>query len=127
MIGECSGNMRSTPWPNEIFRTVNDARAPPRCIPMTMPSNTWMRSLSPSRTFTCTRTVSPAFICGRSVSCVFSTSSIAPMGGSLLQFHQLSQDFLLFHIQLGVYQQLGTAFERQLQRLPLSPLPDFSV
>ena len=35
-------------------------------MPITMPSNTWMRSLSPSRTFTCTRTVSPDFIRGRS-------------------------------------------------------------
>ena len=59
MIGECSGKMRSTPWPNDTLRTVNVARVPPRCMPMTMPSNTWMRSLSPSRTFTCTRTVSP--------------------------------------------------------------------
>ena len=79
MIGECSGKMRSTPWPNDTLRTVNDARAPPRCMPMTMPSKTWMRSLSPSRTFTCTRTVSPDFIAGRSVSCAFSTISIALM------------------------------------------------
>ena len=66
MIGECSGKMRSTPWPNDTLRTVNVARAPPRCMPITMPSNTWMRSLSPSRTFTCTRTVSPGLIAGRS-------------------------------------------------------------
>src|SRR5229473_6851113 len=86
-----------------------------------------MRSLSPSRTFTCTRTVSPAFICGRSVSCVFSTISIAPMGGSLLAFHQLSQDLLLFHIQLGSGQQLRTFAQRELQRAPLPPPPDFPV
>ena len=69
MIGECSGKMRSTPWPNDTLRTVNVARVPPRCMPMTMPSNTWMRSLSPSRTFTCTRTVSPGLIAGRSQRC----------------------------------------------------------
>src|SRR5262245_34300685 len=40
MIGECSGKIRSTPWPNDTLRTVNVARAPPRCIPITMPSNT---------------------------------------------------------------------------------------
>ena len=57
--------MRSTPWPNDTLRTVNVARAPPRCMPITMPSNTWMRSLSPSRTFTWTRTVSPGLIAGR--------------------------------------------------------------
>src|SRR6266550_640579 len=86
-----------------------------------------MRSLSPSRTFTCTFTVSPDCIRGRSVIWPFSIVSITPMGDSLLQFHQLAQDFLLLHIQLGVYQQIGPAVERQLKRLPLSPLPDFSV
>src|SRR5262245_51215163 len=69
--------MRSTPWPNDTLRTVNDARVPPRCSPITTPSKIWMRSLSPSRTRTCTRTVSPDRIAGRSASCVFSTSSIA--------------------------------------------------
>src|SRR3990170_1410147 len=127
MIGECSGKMRSTPWPNDTLRTVNDARTPPRCMPMTMPSNTWMRSLSPSRTLTCTFTVSPACICGRSVICVFSTTSIAPMGDSLLRFHQLSQDFLLFHIQLGVRQQIGPPQQRQLERLTLAPLANLAV
>src|SRR3954469_12386867 len=84
MIGECSGKMRSTPWPNDTLRTVNVARAPPRCIPITMPSNTWMRSLSPSRTLTCTRTVSPGLIAGRWVSCPRSTVSTAVM--TLLPF-----------------------------------------
>src|SRR5687767_12319888 len=127
MTGECSGKIRSTPWPNDILRTVNEARTPPRCIPMTMPSNTWMRSLSPSRTFTCTFTVSPACICGRSVICVFSTTSIAPMGDSLLRFHQLAQDFLLFHVKLGVGQQIGPPRQRQLERLPLAPLANLPV
>ena len=52
MVGEWSGKMRSTPWPNDTLRTVKDARTPPRCMPITMPSYTWMRSLSPSRTLT---------------------------------------------------------------------------
>src|SRR5688572_22480758 len=127
MIGECSGKMRSTPWPNDTLRTVNEARTPPRCMPMTMPSNTWIRSLSPSRTLTCTFTVSPADICGRSVICVFSTTSIAPMGDSLLRVHQLSQDFLLFYVQLRVGQQIGPSGQRQLQRLPLAPLAYLAV
>src|SRR5690349_21737625 len=127
MTGECNGKMRSTPCPNDTFRTVNDARTPPRCMPMTMPSNTWMRSLSPSRTLTCTFTVSPACICGRSVICVFSTTSIAPMGDSLLRFHQLSQDFLLFHIQLRVGQQIRPPQQRQLERLTLAPFPNLAV
>src|SRR5262249_41731288 len=79
MTGECSGKIRSTPWPNDTLRTVNVARAPPRCIPITMPSNTWMRSLSPSRTFTCTFTVSPGLIAGRLASCPRSTVSTAFM------------------------------------------------
>src|SRR5687768_10604867 len=127
MIGECSGKMRSTPWPNDTLRTVNEARTPPRCMPMTMPSNTWIRSLSPSRTLTCTFTVSPACICGRSVICVFSTTSIAPMGNSLLRFHQLTQDFLLFHVQLRVGQQIRPPQQRQLERLTLAPLAYLAV
>ena len=73
-VGECSGKMRSTPWPNDTLRTVNDARVPPRCIAMTMPSKIWMRSLSPSRTLTWTRTVSPDRIAGRFTRCGCSIS-----------------------------------------------------
>src|SRR5690606_29194380 len=79
ITGEWSGKIRSTPWPNETLRTVMDARVPPRCIPMTRPSNTWMRSLSPSRTLTCTLTVSPGFTAGRSMICAASTASIGVM------------------------------------------------
>src|SRR5688572_32620263 len=122
MIGECSRKISSTPWPIDSLRTVNAARTPTRCMPITMPSNTWILSLSPSRTLTCTFTVSPADICGRSVICVFSTTSIAPMGDSLLHVHQLSQDFLLFYVQLRVGQQIGPPRQCQLQRLPLAPL-----
>src|SRR5687767_6162806 len=86
-----------------------------------------MRSLSPSRTLTWTFTVSPAFICGRSVICVFSTTSIAPMGDSLLRVHQFAQDFLLFHIQLRVGQQIRAPQQRQLERLPLAPLANLAV
>src|SRR5918995_6695175 len=32
--GECIGKMRSTPWPKETLRTVNDDRIPPRRTPM---------------------------------------------------------------------------------------------
>src|SRR5690606_34064951 len=28
IVGECSGKIRSTPWPKETLRTVNDARTP---------------------------------------------------------------------------------------------------
>ena len=44
----CSGKMRSTPTPYETLRTVNEARDPPRCWPITTPSKICTRSLSPS-------------------------------------------------------------------------------
>src|ERR1700704_327980 len=115
--------MRSTPCPNDTLRTVNDARVPPRCRPMTIPSKIWIRSLSPSRTFTCTRTVSPDLIAGRSVSCDFSTSSIAPMACSF----KLAQDFLLFFVQSRARQEVGAPVERPAQRFPLPPATDFGV
>src|SRR4029450_9816712 len=112
--------MRSTPWPNDTFRTVNDARVPPRCRPITTPSKIWMRSLSPSRTFTWTRTVSPAFIAGRSVNWAFSTSSIALMS-------QLLQDLFFFFVQVRTRQQVRPPIERPAQRLALPPTADFAV
>src|SRR5438067_1444468 len=112
--------MRSTPWPNDTLRTVNDARVPPRCIPITTPSKIWMRSLSPSRTFTCTRTVSPAFMAGRSASCDFSTTSIALMS-------QLLENLSLFFVQIGAGQQIRAAFERARERLALPPSSDVGV
>src|ERR1043165_2712544 len=114
IVGECSGKIRSTPWPKDTFRTVKLARAPPRCSPMMIPSKIWMRSLSPSRTLTCTRTVSPDFMAGRSASCGFSTSSIAPI-------FQLLQDFFLFIVQIRRVQQVGSARQRALERLALPP------
>src|SRR5437762_13134843 len=120
MVGECSGKMRSTPWPNETFRTVKDARVPPRCRPITTPSKICVRSLSPSRTFTCTRTVSPAFIAGRSVNWGFSTSSIALMS-------QLLQNGFLFVVQARSGQQVGAPIERPRQRLALAPPPNLAV
>src|SRR5439155_7560804 len=59
IAGECSGKIRSTPTPAEIFRTVKVALIPPPRRAMHTPSNACSRSLSPSRTRTITRTVSP--------------------------------------------------------------------
>src|SRR5215210_2383262 len=59
MDGECTGNVRSTPTPNEILRTVKVSRSPPFCRRITTPWNTWTRSRVPSTTRTCTLTVSP--------------------------------------------------------------------
>src|SRR5262245_19369914 len=120
MVGECSGKMRSTPWPKETLRTVNDARVPPRWRPITTPSKIWMRSLSPSRTFTCTLTVSPAFIAGRSASCDFSTNSIAPMS-------KLLQDLSFFIVQTCIGQQIRPPLERACQGGALPPAPNLRV
>ena len=52
--------MRSTPTPNDCFRTVKVSRAPEPCRLITMPSNTCTRRRWPSITWKCTLTVSPA-------------------------------------------------------------------
>src|SRR5689334_10022671 len=66
ILGECRGNVRSTPIPNDCLRTVNVSRTPAPWRLMTMPSNTWMRWRWPSITLKCTRTVSPALNRGTS-------------------------------------------------------------
>src|SRR5436309_1226668 len=134
IVGECSGKMRSTPWPNDTLRTVKVARVPPRCRPMITPSKIWMRSLSPSRTFTCTRTVSPAFIGGRSASCDFSTTSIllAPIIYSfsslfLAPRDELAQNLLFLFVQLGVGEEIRPPLERPAHRFALPPSPDLAM
>src|SRR2546423_1221013 len=137
IVGECSGKMRSTPWPNETFRTVNDARVPPRCRPMTTPSKIWMRSLSPSRTLTCTRTVSPDLIAGRSVSCAFSTSSIALIGTPqqvyrpalrfFLPRDEIAQHLPLFVVEIRPSQQIRPPLERPRHRFALPPPADIRM
>src|SRR5260221_6555870 len=83
-----------------------------------------MRSLSPSRTFTCTRTVSPDFIAGRSVVCACSTSSIAPIVSSVLQFSKYG---LLFFVQISRREEIGPPFERAAHRFALPPQADLAV
>src|SRR5512139_4100706 len=95
---------------------------------MTIPSNTWMRSLSPSRTLTCTRTVSPDLISGRSTVCICSTVSIAPIFGSLLPLlNQLANDVALLGIEFGSPQQFRPPLERAPKRLAAPPAPDLAV
>src|SRR4051812_39118852 len=67
IFGEWSGNVRSTPTPNDCLRTVNVSRTPGPCRLMTMPSKTCTRRRWPSITWKRTRTVSPALNLGRSV------------------------------------------------------------
>src|SRR6266508_4647981 len=60
-------NVRSTPTPLAIRRTVIERVIPPPRRRMTTPSKTWIRSRLPSTTLALTRTVSPAASSGRSV------------------------------------------------------------
>ena len=64
-FGECSGNVLSTPTPNDCLRTVNVSREPAPWRLMTMPSKTWSRERAPSITRKWTRTLSPALNRGR--------------------------------------------------------------
>ena len=67
IFGECTGNVRSTPTPNDCLRTVNVSRAPEPWRLITIPSKTCTRRRWPSITWKCTRTVSPALKRGRSL------------------------------------------------------------
>src|SRR5580765_2833778 len=67
IFGECTGNVRSTPTPNDCLRTVNVSRTPAPWRLSTIPSKTWTRRRWPSITWKCTRTVSPALNGGRFV------------------------------------------------------------
>ena len=78
ILGECTGNVRSTPTPNDCFRTVNVSRTPLPWRLMTMPSKTWVRRRVPSTTWKCTRTRSPASKDGTLRSCARSRLSITP-------------------------------------------------
>src|SRR5919206_398580 len=81
IFGECSGNVRSTPTPNDCFRTVKVSRAPRPWRRMTMPSNTWVRRRLPSTTWKWTRTRSPARKDGTRRSCARSMLSMTPVMG----------------------------------------------
>jgi hypothetical protein len=61
MFGDRIGNLRSTPSPKEILRTVKVSFTPPPSRAMQTPSNAWMRSRSPSLILTMTRRVSPGW------------------------------------------------------------------
>src|SRR5438874_5369575 len=71
--GDCRLNVRSTPTPWAIRRTVKFAPAPPLLRRMTTPSNVCVRSRSPSTTFALTRTVSPGL---NASTAVFSANSM---------------------------------------------------
>ena len=61
IFGECSGNVRSTPTPNESLRTVNVSRTPSPWRLSTTPSKTCVRRRVPSMTWKWTRRRSPAW------------------------------------------------------------------
>ena len=51
IFGEWTGNVRSTPTPNDCLRTVNVSRTPLPWRLMTMPSKTCVRRRVPSTTW----------------------------------------------------------------------------
>src|SRR5829696_6463506 len=59
ILGECTGNVRSTPTPKDCFRTVKVSRTPSPWRLMTTPSKTCVRRRVPSMTWKWTRTRSP--------------------------------------------------------------------
>ena len=59
IFGECTGNVRSTPTPNESLRTVKARCGPPPFSFRTTPSKTCVRRRVPSTTWKWTRTRSP--------------------------------------------------------------------
>src|SRR5439155_3508399 len=67
IFGEWTGNVRSTPTPNDCLRTVKVSRTPAPWRLITIPSNTCRRRRWPSITWKCTRTLSPALNGGRSL------------------------------------------------------------
>src|SRR5687768_3796151 len=81
MIGECFGNVRSTPTPKLTLRTVNVSRTPLPLIRITTPWNTCTRSRVPSTTRTWTFNVSPGPKSGMSLRrWARSTRSVAFIG-----------------------------------------------
>src|SRR5437764_3745053 len=79
IFGECSGNVRSTPTPNDCLRTVKVSRALLPCRLITTPSNTCVRRRLPSTTWKWTFTRSPALNRGTLLSCARSRLSITPL------------------------------------------------
>ncbi len=77
ILGECSGNVRSTPTPNDCLRTVKVSRTPWPWRLITTPSNTCVRRRVPSITWKWTRRRSPASNAGTRRSWVRSRLSIA--------------------------------------------------
>ena len=63
-MGLCNWNVLSTPIPLEIFLTIKEEFNPAFLMPITTPSKTCNRTLSPSLTFTDTATVSPGLKSG---------------------------------------------------------------
>src|SRR3712207_1312443 len=86
MIGECTGNVRSTPTPKLTLRTVKVSCRPPPWRRITTPWNTWTRSRLPSTTRTWTFSVSPGEKAGTSSRRLArSTRSVGFMARGLLQ------------------------------------------
>src|SRR5215204_1334207 len=76
ILGECSGNVRSTPTPKDCLRTVKVSRTPSPWRLITTPSKTCVRRRVPSMTWKWTFTRSPAAKRGTRRSCARSRLSM---------------------------------------------------
>src|SRR6187401_1190169 len=92
-------NVRSTPTPDAMRRTVIERVMPPPRRRMTVPSKTWMRSRLPSTTLADTLTVSPVARTGRSVRSWSLTISSSTVTGRFLT--QTGQPWLRVGVRKG--------------------------
>src|SRR5690606_33822672 len=93
MIGECTGNTRSTPTWKLTLRTVKVSRTPSPWRPSTTPWKTWTRERLPSTMLTWTLTVSPGPNSGMSLrSDAWSMASMMFMMNRFLRPPQVARE-----------------------------------
>src|SRR5690242_4361600 len=131
MSGEWVWNVRSTPSPEEILRTMNEELRPRLRLAITMPSKACTRLRSPSTTLTLTMTVSPGpnsgtFFFSRLISSC-SIVWIRFMSTAPVFLLELRQQLPLFVIQLLCFQQIRPSQPGPPQRLLQPPAPDVLV
>src|SRR5688572_5263618 len=123
-------NVRSTPSPCEILRTVNEEFRPRLLLAMTTPSNACARSRSPSVTLTCTTTVSPGLKSGiLRVARAFSSSKmmLLAMSVTFAFSEKFIQEFRRIRRQATPRNQIRPAHPGARDRLLQPPALNVSV
>src|SRR6185503_5448894 len=131
MSGEYVWNVRSTPSPEEILRTMNEELRPLLRLAITMPSKACERLRSPSTTLTLTITVSPGEKSGisrfRRLISSCSRVLIRSIASPLLFPLELVQQLPFLVAQLPCLQQVRPSQPGPAQRLLQPPAPDVLV